>query len=136
MLVTNPTTTVTRIVPADSRVHPVSASPVSASPVSASPVAVNARKIIPLINMDDVPLADAITHLAAAAELKVVFGPGISGPAFNIQGTVSFRWERITARQALAALLNNDGLMMIEDASTPTARVALRANLDREKKQP
>lgn len=126
MLVKNPNTTVTRIIPADSRVN--------AAP--ASQVGGNAGKIIPLINMDDVPLVDAITHLAKAAELKVAFDSGISEPGFNNQGTVSFRWERITARQALAALIDNYGLVMTEDASTSTARVTLGANPDGEKKQP
>jgi hypothetical protein len=39
---------------------------------------------------------------------------------------VSIRWERITARQALAALLDNFNLVMTEDAATFTAKISTR----------
>ena len=126
MMVTNPATTVARIVPVDSGVQPVSASQVGASTGS----------VIPVIGLDFVPVTEAITKLAAVARLSITFDPQVSAPAFDDQGTVSFRWERITVRQALAALLDNYGLAMTEDTATTTARVALKAKTDGEMRQP
>jgi len=125
VIVTNPATTVARIAPANLGVLPMSESQVST----------NASKVIPVIRMEDVPLTKAIADLGTAARLQITFAPEISSPAFDSQGTVSFRWERITVRQALAALLDNYDLVMTEDATTATARVALRAKTDRDKSQ-
>jgi hypothetical protein len=116
-MVTNPATTVTRIAPANLGVKPVPASQVGTNPGS----------VIPMVSMDNVPLTDAITRFATLAEIKITIDPQISSPAFDSQGTVSFRWERLTARQGLVALLDNYGLKIIEDAATSTARVALKA---------
>jgi len=52
----------------------------------------------------------------------------------DTQGTVSFRWERITARQALAALLDNYDLVMIGDRVTSAARITQKS--DPERNQP
>src|SRR5450759_3085723 len=75
-----------------------------------------AGAIIPLIVMDEVPLTDAIKNLARQAGLNYMLDPkigfgqiGTDGKA-TAQPSVSIRWEKITAEQALAALLNNYGL--------------------------
>jgi len=120
-IVTNPATTVARIALAGLGVQPV----------SASQVGTNSGSVIPVVTLDFVSLTEAVTQLAAAARLNITFDSQVSAPAFNGQGTVSFRWERITARQALAALLDNYGLAMTEDAATSTARVTLRASGDK-----
>ncbi len=123
-MVTNPATTVTRIAPAN----------LSVKPVPTSQVGTNTSSIIPLLVMDSVSLTEAVTQLARSASLAVSLDPKLSATAFDAQGTVSFRWERITARQALAALLDNYDLVMIEDAATSAARITQKS--DPERKQP
>jgi hypothetical protein len=76
--------------------------------------------------MDYVPLTEAITTIAGAARLKVSFDPKVTAPAIDPQGTVSIRWERVTARQALVALLDNFSLAMTEDLASATARISLK----------
>src|SRR5437867_1878434 len=112
-MVTNPATTVTRIAPAN----------MSVKPAPTSQVGTNTSSIIPLLVMDSVSLTEAVTQLASAASLAVSLDPKLSATDFDAQGTVSFRWERITARQALAALLDNYDLVMIEDRATSAARI-------------
>ena len=123
-MVTNPATTVTRIAPAN----------LSVKPVPTSQVGTNTSSVIPLLVMDSVFLTEAVTQLASAASLAVSLDPKMSATAFDAQGTVSFRWERITARQALAALLDNYDLVMIEDPATSAARITQKS--DPERKQP
>ena len=123
-MVTNSATTVMRIAPAN----------LSVKPVPTSNVGTNTGSIIPLLVMDSVSLTEAVTQLASAASLAVSLDPKLSATAFDAQGTVSFRWERITARQALAALLDNYDLVMIEDPATSAARITQKS--DPERKQP
>jgi len=92
-------------------------------PVPTSQVGTNASSVIPLLVMDSVFLTEAVTKLASAASLAVSLDPKLSATAFDAQGTVSFRWKRITVRQALAALLDNYDLVMVEDPATSTARI-------------
>ena len=69
-------------------------------------------------------VTDAIKAIAAQAKLKVSFDPRLSGTkAFP---TISFRWETLTARQALAALLDNYNLAMVEDPTTANARITFK----------
>jgi hypothetical protein len=114
VMVTNPATSVARIAPANQNVKPI----------SASQVGTNASKVIPVMVMDFIPLTDTLTTLGTEAGLKISLDPALSAPGSAAQGMVSIRWERITARQALAALLDNHNLMMTEDAATSTARIA------------
>lgn len=115
-MVTSPATTITRIAPAKIRVKPV--------PVGQ--VGTNASSVIPLLVLESVPLTEAVTRIAEAARLTLSLDPKVSAPAIDTQGSVSFRWERVTARQALAALLDNYGLEMTEDTASATARITLR----------
>ena len=88
--------------------------------------------IIPLVVMDDVPLADAIQQLARQAKLNYSLDPKISsgqpGPdgKFTLQHTVSIRWENVAAKRALLALLNNYELLLIDDPKTGIARITMR----------
>ncbi len=116
-MVTNPATTVTRIAPAN----------LSVKPVPTSQVGTNTGDIIPLLAMDSVSLIEAVTQLASAASLAISLDPELSATDFDTHGTVSFRWERITARQALAALLDNYDLVMIEDRATSAARITQKS---------
>src|SRR5439155_14242930 len=123
-MVSNTATTVTRIAPAD----------VSVKLVPTSHVGTNTGSIIPLLVMDSVSLTEAVTKLASVASLAISLDPELSTTEFDVQGTVSFRWERITARQALAALLDNYDLVMIEDRATSAARITRKS--DPERRQP
>jgi len=81
--------------------------------------------ILPLIVMEDVPLADAIRNLAAQARIKCAFAPEVSEgyvPEGKPQPRVTLRWKDVTARQALISLLGNYGLLLVEN---PKTRVAL-----------
>ncbi len=116
VMVTNPATTVARVAPANQNVKPVSASQVSN----------NAGKVIPVMVMDSIPLTDTLTTLGTEAGLKISLDSALSAPGSAAQGMVSIRWEQITARQALAALLDNYNLVMTEDAATSTAKISMR----------
>jgi type II secretory pathway component GspD/PulD (secretin) len=88
--------------------------------------------VIPLIVMDDVPLTDAIRNLARQAGLnymldpKIGFGQAGADGKTVAQPSVSIRWEKITAEQALAALLNNYGLQRIEDPKSKIVRITTK----------
>jgi hypothetical protein len=123
IMVTNPATTVARIAP----------TALGVKPVPVGEVGTNAGPVIPLMVVDSVPLTEAIRNLARAARINVLFDAQVSAPVFDGQGTVSIRWERLRARQALAALLDNYGLVMSEDPATSIARITLRPRSDGER---
>src|SRR5436190_324234 len=123
-MVTNPATTVTRIAPANLIVKPA----------PTSQMGTDTGSFIPLLVMDSVSLSEAVSKVASAASLAISLDPELSTTEFDAQGTVSFRWERITARQALAALLDNYNLVMIEDPATSAASITQKS--DPERKQP
>jgi hypothetical protein len=85
--------------------------------------------VTPLIVMDDVPLIIAIRNLARQINLEYSLDPGIQmfqcGPKGELrpQPSVSIRWENVTARQALVALLANNGLVLVEHSTTGTPRI-------------
>ena len=112
-MVPNPATTVARIAPANATVQPV----------PASQVGPDTNAVIPLIVMDDVPLQTAISNLAKQIHLNILFDPKLSAPSDERDGLISFRWKNITARQALVALLDNYGLIMVESPSASSARI-------------
>lgn len=91
---------------------------ISASTWAASPAK---DEVIPVIEMEDVRLTDAIRQLASKARINIVIDPKLSEPPFN-RTTVSFRWEGVTAREALEALLDNHGLVIVEMPSPPLSR--------------
>ena len=121
-LVTNPATTVSRIAP----------KALGVKPVPASQVGTNTGAVIPLIVLDGVPLTEAITKLADAAQLKVSLDPKVSESADKGPWTVSFRWEKITARQALAALLDNYDLMLSDPTDSRTATITVKPRASRD----
>jgi len=92
----------------------------------------DASAIIPLIAIDDLPLTDAIKNLARQAGLNYMIDPkvgfGVPGPDGKItpQPNVSLRWEKVTAQQALEALLGNYSLQLVEDPKTRISRVTLK----------
>lgn len=70
-------------------------------------------EVIPLIQMDEVPLTDALRQMARKAHLNVVLDPRLSQPLYRVM-TVSVRWDDVTAKEALTALLDNYGLVLLE----------------------
>ena len=120
-LVDNPATTVARITPAEKAVEPVTSAQVGVDTNAANAV-------IPVIMMEDLPLRDAIRNLVRQLGLNINLDPALSTPDHErvLSQEVAFRWERITPRQALAALLDNYGLVLREDATTDSARIILK----------
>ena len=88
------------------------------SGVAASPSAVTQDQVIPLVQMENVRLPDALQQMARKARLNVILDPRLSTPPFNDM-TVSIRWENVTAREALTALLDNYDLTLVEVPSRP-----------------
>jgi hypothetical protein len=88
--------------------------------------------LIPLIVMDQVPLTAAIRNLARHANLSYVLDPAITygqpGPNGQAQPEpeVSFRWENVTAKQALRALLCHYNLRWIDQPKTRIARIVIK----------
>lgn len=70
-------------------------------------------EVIPLIEMENVPLTDAIRKIAGQARLNILLDPRLLAPPFD-RVTVSIRWQDVTAREALTALLDNHGLVLVE----------------------
>ena len=65
-----------------------------------------------LVVFDDIPLFDAIRTLAHEAKIKTVFGPYLMDSYGTNSPHITVRWENVTAKQALVALLANYGLKM------------------------
>ena len=72
-------------------------------------------ELVPLIEMRAVPLTDAIRQVARTARMNVILDPRLSQAPYTSM-TVSVRWENVTAREALIALLDNYGLTLVETA--------------------
>jgi hypothetical protein len=85
-----------------------------------------ASAVIPLIIMDEVPLGAAIRNLARQAGLNYVIDPAVKLADDQPQPTVSIRWENITARQALLAMLANYNLQMVGGSRGEVARVRIK----------
>jgi len=120
--VANPATTIARIAFTNQAV----------SPLPAGQVGDGTNSVIPLIVMDSVPLADAIKNLARQAHLNLTLDPALPVPSAGpVTRTVSewevtFRWEKVTVRQALDALLDNYGLELVLDSAADSAKIAQR----------
>jgi hypothetical protein len=70
------------------------------------------EEVIPFIEMRDVPLTEALQQLARKARLNVILDPRLSQAPYSTT-TVSVRWEKVTAQEALIALLENHGLALV-----------------------
>src|SRR5687768_5648161 len=77
----------------------------------------NNNVILPLIHIDKAPLPDAIRVLAWQAQMNVILDPRVLAgrTATNV---ISFRWENVTMRQALSAVLDNHALKSVEIPGT------------------
>ncbi len=70
-------------------------------------------EVIALIEFENVPLPEAIRNLARQAGINIVIDPRVTAPPLS-QQLVSVRWEGVTAREALLAVLENYGLELKE----------------------
>ncbi len=77
------------------------------------------------ITFQDVPITTAIETLARLAGINYLLDPKISYGQPDATGkitpepTLSIHWEKVTARQALAAVLDNYGLQLIVRTRRP-----------------
>lgn len=97
-----------------------------ASATWASPTNDPASVIIPLIVMDTVPFSDAVRNLARQGAIKYAFAPEVAteyAADGKPQPTVTLRWENVTPRHALTALLANYGLLLLENHKTGIALI-------------
>jgi len=89
----------------------------------------DAREVIPVIQMDDVPLTTAICSLARQAGKNYIFDPRLCGPWVGPVGklgrepNVTVRWENLSAEAALGRLLKEHGLVMVDSPATSTTRI-------------
>jgi hypothetical protein len=122
MLVENPTTSVARIAPENAGV----------SPISTNVLHADTNSPLPLLSIENVSLVDAIENLARRADRKVIFDPRFADAKLvRDGGVVSIRWENVTLGQALAALLDNFDLIMVENASKKSVLVTIKAGVNR-----
>lgn len=113
-LVTNPVTTVAQVAPDRRGLRPVPANAVSA----------DGKRAVPLLKLEDVTLAEGLEHVGRFAGIRVSFDPEV--PASLLEENIRVRWTNLSARQALAALLDNFGLTMVENRVTRGARIKLK----------
>lgn len=84
------------------------------------------------ILLQDIPLTTAIEALARQAGINYLLDPKIGYGQPNQNGqikpepTLSIRWEHVTPRQALLALLDNYGLQLIPNPKTGIARITIK----------
>jgi type II secretory pathway component GspD/PulD (secretin) len=108
------------------------ASGVAATNATAEATATNAQTAELPIQFQDVPITTAIESLARLAGINYLLDPKIGygqhGPNGqpNPEPVLSVRWEHVTARQALLALLDNYGLQLEENPDTGIAKITIK----------
>lgn len=102
------------------------AAPAVATPATGAAVTsavAGANDIIPLIQIEDVPLTDAIRNLARQSSLNFQFDPRVT---VSNQPNISIRFENVTAGEALNAVLDNYNLVLAKDTRSKIARVTVK----------
>ena len=100
------------------------------STLSPAPVVTNMATAELPIQFHDVPITAAIESLARLAGINYLLDPRIGYGQLDQNGQpkpepiLSLRWENVTARQALLALLDNYGFQLVENPKTGIARIA------------
>ncbi len=113
---------------------PAAATPAAAAPgaPTETPAGPDGTEVVPLIVIDDVPLTDAIRNLARQSGLNFQFDPRVTapqpGPDGKVAGppNVSFRWENVSAQDALMALLDNFNLQLVKVPNSRIAKITVR----------
>ncbi len=85
------------------------------------------------IRIDDQQVMAAIDSLAKMAGIKHQYDPRLAAgitpdgkPSMLLSNTVTINWEGVAARDALEAVLANQGLMMIEDPKSKIATITYK----------
>lgn len=97
-----------------------------------TPAGPDGTEVVPLIVIDDVPLTDAIRNLARQSGLNFQFDPRVTAPALGPDGrpmptpNVSFRWENVSAHDALVAVLDNYNLQLVRDPQSRISRITIK----------
>lgn len=82
--------------------------------------------VIHVIEMQSVSIGTALKRLASRAGIKLVVDPKLfkfSDTEVVSSTIISFRWESVTARQAVIAICENFGLDLVKDATTGVVRI-------------
>jgi len=88
---------------------------------------------IPLVQMNMVPLDDALSNFARVAHLELELSD-LTPPALGSRQnrvstpTLSFRWTSITPRQGIAAICDTFDLSMTHDAAKNLIRISRRGS--------
>jgi len=84
-----------------------------------------ASQVIPLIQMEQVPLVDAIRNLARQAGINYLLNPRASSPSVGPGSRrVNLRWTNLTAHEALCRLLSEHQLAMFTNPATSIVRIS------------
>ena len=78
--------------------------------------------VIPVIHFTDVPLLGAIENFARQMQVNYVVDPKLEAELATAP-TLSIRWEKLTARQTLTAILDSRDLQLVENPQTGVARI-------------
>jgi len=114
--------------PATAEATPTAATPVEASTSTNSAAGV----VVPTIMMTEAPLTQAIDLLAREAKINYIIDPKVSFGPPGPRGepapapVITFRWENVTAQQALTTLLATYSLQLVEDPKTTIARITIK----------
>jgi hypothetical protein len=97
------------------------------------PVATN-ELVIPLIQLQDVPLAAAFDTLIRQTGVTIKIDPRLTDPTDPVYGGIllSLRWENITAKQALVALCLNYDLVIVKDDATGVIEIKPKSDVKNE----
>lgn len=83
--------------------------------------------VIPTISMTDAPINQAIDLLAREAGLNYILDPQLDAASRNsgdTATTVSFKWENLSAKDALDRLLKEHDLVLVQNPVTTVACIA------------
>lgn len=92
----------------------------------------SANAVVPTIMMTEAPLTQAIDLLAREAKINYIIDPKVSFGPPGPKGepapapVITFRWENVTAQQALTTLLATYSLQLVEDPKTTIARITIK----------
>jgi len=90
--------------------------------VQSTPLPVSTNDVTEPIQIDDVPLTTAIENLTRQLQVNYMFDPDCI-QIINADPRVSIRWDNISVRKALLAILDKNGLQIIYDPKTRIARI-------------
>jgi hypothetical protein len=120
VMASNPVTTISRIVLPKQKLNSI----------SAIQFGTDTSRVVPVFLMEYVPLNDAITNIAREASMRITFDANLSVPAARgakiSSILVSIRWENVTVRQALVALLDNYDLDIVGNLDSGPVRIEPR----------